>query len=128
MLSVTEYLNGLDATQRLICDRIIKAIRANLEGGIEKLYHGSPVWFIKDNPILGISIKQSKVALLFWSGQSFGEKGLRAVGKHKAAEIMIENEEDIDINKIEIWIKESKKMQWNYRDIVKNKGMLSQLL
>jgi hypothetical protein len=92
-----------------------------------KLFHGSPVWFIDDNPIVGYSKKSNKISLLFWSGQSFTEKGLSVVGKFKAAEINYSYLNEIDYINLEKWLIESQKIIWNYKDIRKNNGSLSLL-
>ena len=51
-----------------------------------KIWHAHPVWFLEGNPIVGYSKLKNCVRLLFWSGQSFKEKGLKKEGTFKAAE------------------------------------------
>jgi len=45
-----------------------------------KLWHGHPVWLVDGNPVAGHSVRKAHVQLLFWSGQSFDEPGLRSTG------------------------------------------------
>lgn len=127
MEGIDAYIDGLTEPNRSICGKLRKIIDRTIVGAASRLYHGAPVWFIAGNPILGLSIKQGKVALLFWSGQSFAAGGLAAVGKHKAAEAILADDADIDEGAIKGWIEESLAIQWNYKDIAKNKGVLARL-
>lgn len=127
MNEISKYIEDLSGLNKNICVKLKEIIDNNLHNSTSKIYHGSPVWFIKENPVLGFSIKKSGIALLFWSGQSFTEDGLNVIGKYKAAEILYNNEEDLDEEKIKKWIKESLSIQWNYKDIVKKQGLLELL-
>jgi hypothetical protein len=113
--------------EKEICLKLHSILAKFLTNSTSKLYHGSPVWFINGNPIAGYSIKKSGIALLFWSGQSFRSEGLKPVGKYKAAEIIFQNPEDIDCAHLENIFSEAINVQWNYRDIMKNKGKLELL-
>jgi hypothetical protein len=125
MNEINEYSIKFDKGLRNICDSLFDIITKTLINSKCKLYHGSPVWFINDNPIVGYSKKANKISLLFWSGQSFLENGLTVVGKFKAAEINYSNVEEIDDFKLQKWLIESQKIIWNYKDIRKNNGVLS---
>lgn len=127
MDAIEAFDNGLTEPQKTICKDLHGLIEASLKGSSSKLYHGSPVWFIQENPIVGYSIKKEGVSLLFWSGQGFSGEGLRAIGKYKAAEAVFQKPDSMDKSKIEGWIGESINVQWNYKDIVKNKGKLELL-
>ncbi len=85
MNDIDGFDGELKEPEKAICKELHALIEGNLPDSDSRLYHGSPVWFIKDNPIVGYSIKKEGVALLFWSGQGFATPGLRAAGKHKAA-------------------------------------------
>ena len=52
-----------------------------LPKAISTIWHGSPVWFIGENPVVGYHVTPKHVNLLFWSGQAFGEPALKAAGK-----------------------------------------------
>ena len=127
MSEIDAFDSELNELQKTICIDLHGLIESNLKNSTSKLYHGSPVWFIKDNPIVGYSIKKEGVSLLLWSEQSFLNKGLKAVGKYKAAEVILKNTDSIDKAKIKEWITESNEVQWNYKDIIKNKGKLEPL-
>lgn len=65
--------------------------------------------------------------LLFWSGQSFDEPGLRPEGKFKAAEARYTDAAQIDTDDLERWLKKSRAIQWDYKNIIKRKGVLERL-
>lgn len=125
METVSEYLASLEEKQRAIFGTLMGSIEKNLPDGEPRLYHGSPVWFIDGNPILGLSIKQGKVELLFWSGQSFREDGLNTVGKFKAAERLYAELGEIDESKLRKWISESRTIIWDYKNLPRNAGKLA---
>lgn len=108
-----------------ICDKLKAEIEEVLSNSTSKIYHGSPVWFIDDNPILGYYATAESVNLLFWSGQSFDESGLTPTGKNKAALVKYQKLEDIDIPLLKRWLKKSKEIMWDYKNIVANKGKLN---
>ena len=66
--------------------------------------------------------------LLFWSGQSFDEAGLQPEGKFKAAEARYTSVEQIDKEDLKRWLEKSKRIQWDYKNIVKRKGVLDRLV
>lgn len=124
MNEISNFNNELDINQKYICDKLRTIIDQELKNSFSKLYHGSPVWFLDDSPIVGYSVKKGKVALLFWSGQSFKENGLSPIGKFKAAEITFTRVDEIIENKLSIWLEESKKIIWDYKNIRTNNGVL----
>lgn len=66
--------------------------------------------------------------LMFWSGASFEEEKLNVVGKKfKDASIFYTSIEQININDLKRWLEKSKKIQWDYKNIVKRKGVLERL-
>ena len=92
-----------------------------------KVWHAHPVWFIEGNPIVGYSKLKHCVRLLFWSGQSFKTPGLREEGKFKAAEMRYESAEQVDVQRLQLWLAESRDVQWDYKNIVRRKGKLERL-
>jgi hypothetical protein len=113
-----------------ICAELMQTFTAELEGSTHKLFHGSPAWFLEGNPIVGyfVPVKKDRVQVMFWSGQSFDEPGLTAEGSFKAAVKNYESFEDIDIDELKTWISKSKSIQWDYKNIVKNRGKLDRLV
>ena len=64
-----------------ICDLLAEEIDRALPDAENKIWHAQPVWFLDGNPVVGYSKLKDCVRLLFWSGQSFDEKGLSARGE-----------------------------------------------
>jgi hypothetical protein len=92
-----------------------------------KIWHAHPVWFLDGNPIVGYHKLKDCIRLLFWSGQSFDEEGLQKEGSFKAAEARYTTAEDINLKDLKRWLKKSKEIQWDYKNIVKRKGKLKRL-
>lgn len=85
------------------------------------------MWFIDENPVVGYSVRKVGVTVLFWSGQSFTHPGLTKEGSFKAAEINYLTIDDVKLSDLRTWLKECKNIQWDYKNIVKNKGKLSRI-
>ena len=79
------------------------------------------------NPIVGYDSLKNCVRLLFWSGQSFDEAGLEPEGKFKAAEIRYTSVEQVNTKDIQRWLKKARVIQWDYKNIVKRRGVLEKL-
>ena len=92
-----------------------------------KIWHAHPVWFLDGNPVVGYSKLKSCVRLLFWSGQSFAEGGLKKEGSFKAAEARYASLDQIDVEKLQRWLGEARDVQWDYKNIVRRKGRLERL-
>ena len=124
---IARYFASLAEGDRQICQRLMDAIEQRLPQATSKVWHGSPVWFIDDNPIVGVSKLKNHVQLLFWSGQSFDETGLTPVGKHKAAEARYTDAAEIDPVLLALWLDKAERIQWDYKNIVKRNGKLIRL-
>ncbi len=72
---------------------------------------------------MGYDRLKHSVRLLFWSGQSFSTHGLHPEGSFKAAEIRLTDVAQIDEGLVATWLAESREVQWNYRDIRRNRGL-----
>lgn len=126
--TIVEYNRLQTKTAKEICDFLEKQINTNLKKSESKLWHGSPVWFIDSNPIVSYSVrKDGKVSLMFFSGQSFDEKDLKPEGKFKAAEIFYTDLKEIKVTHLKKWLKKSKEIQWDYKNIVRMKGKLMRI-
>lgn len=124
---IDTYHSKLDDTDREICEALAREIRRGLPAAEEKVWHAHPVWFLDGNPIVGYSKLKGGVRLLFWSGQSFETPGLAPEGKFKAAEARYTALEDVDVKPLGRWLKESRTVQWDYKNIVKRRGKLERL-
>jgi hypothetical protein len=121
------YNNSLPDTDKAICEMLSKVIDKNLPPAESKIWHRHPVWFIEGNPAVGYAKLKSCVQLLFWSGQSFDEPGLQVEGSFKAAEARYTSVDQIIIKDLERWLKKSQEIQWDYKNIVKRRGVLERL-
>ncbi len=65
--------------------------------------------------------------LLFWSGQSFDEPQLKNEGSFKASEIRYTAAEQINTVDLARWVMKGKEIQWDYKNIIKRKGVLKRL-
>lgn len=124
---INEYNSSQDEKSRTICNVLAREINKNLKGAENKLWHGHPVWFINGNPIAGYSKLKDCIRLLFWSGQTFDEPGLENEGKFKAAEKRYTSSKQIDKDDLSRWLEKAAVIQWDYKNIVKRKGVLIRL-
>jgi hypothetical protein len=86
-----------------------------------------PSGFWRETQIVGYSKLKDCVRLLFWSGQSFATPGLAKEGKFKAAEVRYTEADEVDTDMLRKWLSESREIQWDYKNIVKRKGILERL-
>lgn len=124
---ITAYNQSQSPTDKMICDLLAKEISLHLPKAENKIWHAHPVWFLDGNPIVGYSKLKNSVRLLFWSGQSFDEPGLQPEGKFKAAEARYTKAEEVNVKDLERWLTKSETIQWDYKNIVKRKGVLERL-
>jgi hypothetical protein len=110
-----------------ICNTLAEEISLHLPEAENKIWHAHPVWFLDGNPVVGYSKLKDSVRLLFWSGQSFDEDGLQKEGSFKAAEARYTSEDEIKKKDLKRWLKKSRDIQWDYKNIVKRKGVLERL-
>src|SRR5215216_5582880 len=121
------YNDAQSANDKEICDLLATEIDHNLPGAENKIWHRHPVWFLDGNPIVGYHKLKGCIRLLFWSGQSFDEPGLEKEGSFKAAEARYTSAEQINKTNLKRWLKKAKEIQWDYKNIVKRKGVLERL-
>jgi hypothetical protein len=121
---ITSYNKKLDKTSKEICDYLEEIISEVLPKAEGKVWHGHPVWFIKDNPVVGYSKQKKGIQLLFWSGQSFDEDDLVKIGKFKAAGHAFESVSEIKKTAVKRWLQKSKKFQWDYANLIKNRKLV----
>ena len=111
-----------------ICGRLAEIIDKELSDAESKIWHSHPVWFINGNPVVGYSKQKAGIRLMFWSGADFEEEDLKVIGgKFKDASVFYNNLSEIKIKDLKRWLKKSKEIQWDYKNIVKRKGQLERL-
>lgn len=118
------YNNTLSPEEKKMCDMLAEEITKSLPEAENKIWHANPVWFLDGNPVVGYDKQKTTVRLLFWSGQSFDEKGLQKSGSFKAAEMRYTESSQINLKDLKRWLKKSRDIQWDYKNIVKRKGKL----
>lgn len=124
---IQNYNNAQSEPDKEICDALFKIINQELQHAENKIWHAHPVWFLDGNPIVGYSKLKNSVRLLFWSGQTFEEENLKNEGSFKAAEIRYTNVDQINEEDVKRWLEKGKEIQWDYKNIVKRKGVLTRL-
>lgn len=123
-LEIHNYFAAFEGNDKAICSHLQQVISTTLPQLESKIWHGHPVWFDNGNPIVGFSKLKGCIRLLFWSGQSFDEPGLQNEGKFKAAEKRFTFLNEINSDDIKRWCTKAQDIQWDYKNIVKRKGVL----
>jgi hypothetical protein len=124
---IQAYNDSQLSEDRQICNLLAQEIYRAYPKAENKIWHAHPVWFLDGNPIVGYSKLKNSVRLLFWSGQSFEEEGLLPEGTFKAAEARYTKSDQVNIKDLKRWLKKAKIIQWDYKNIVKRKGVLERL-
>jgi hypothetical protein len=128
MHTETEKYNATQTPgDRAICQLLAERIDVGLPDAENKVWHAHPVWFLDGNPIVGYSKLKGCVRLMFWSGQSFKEKGLTKEGTFKAAEARYSTVEEVDSKQLARWLAEARDVQWDYKSLTRRKGRLDRL-
>ena len=119
------YNNNLSENDAAIANRLAEIINAVLTKAESKIWHAHPVWFLDGNPIVGYSKQKAGIRLMFWSGADFDEPALNVVGKKfKDASVFYNDISEIQMKDVKRCLKKSKIIQWDYKNIVKRKGVL----
>ncbi|MBN9483978.1 MAG: hypothetical protein BGO70_10255 [Bacteroidetes bacterium 43-93] len=124
---ISAYHESLSPSDQEICNALYEEIHSNLADAENKIWHRHPVWFLEGNPIVGYSKLKDGIRLMFWSGQSFDEPALQPEGSFKAAEIRYTDINQVNKKHLAKWLKKARKIQWDYKNIVKRKGVLERL-
>lgn len=124
---IQAYNDSQTDADKAICESLKREIDQVLPKAESKIWHGSPVWFLDGNPIVGYGKLKDCVRLLFWSGQSFDEAGLQPEGSFKAAEARYTAAHQVKPEDLRRWLKKSQRIQWDYKNIIKRRGKLERL-
>lgn len=106
--SILSYDARLSPVQAEIAHVLRAEIEAALPKATSKVWHGHPVWFDGENPVVGYDARKSTVNILFWNGQELGEAGLVPVGKFRAAGTQFAEAADIDRVSLRRWLKKAR--------------------
>ena len=125
---IQTYNDNQSEADKEICDLLASLIKDELTEAESKIWHAHPVWFLDGNPVVGYSKQKKGIRLMFWSGADFDEENLNQVGlKFKDASIFFNNISQINREELNRWLKKSREIQWDYKNIVKRKGQLERL-
>lgn len=125
---IKTYNEKQTSADKEICDLLATIIDNELPEAESKVWHAHPVWFLDGNPIVGYSRQKAGLRLMFWSGADFEEETLNIQGqKFKDASVCYHTATEIETNDLKRWLKKSRDIQWDYKNIVKRKGQLERL-
>lgn len=125
---IQAYNNSQSLEDIEICNLLMEQINLGLPEAENKIWHGHPVWFLEGNPIAGYSKQKAGIRLMFWSGMDFDEEALNKRGeKFKDASIFYTSVDQINTADLQRWLAKSRDIQWDYKNIVKRKGVLERL-
>ena len=125
---IKSYNNQHTSTYIEICSLLALTINNELTEAENKIWHAHPVWFLNGNPIVGYSKQKKGIRLMFWSGADFEEESLNIKGqKFKDASVFFNSVTEVNTNDIIRWLKKSREVQWDYKNIVKRKGKLERI-
>ncbi|MBX2964652.1 MAG: DUF1801 domain-containing protein [Cyclobacteriaceae bacterium] len=125
---ISAYNNSQTTEDKAICELLAKEISTHLSKAENKIWHAHPVWFLDGNPITGYSKQKKGIRLMFWSGADFEEEQLSVRGeKFKDASVFYKSVDEINTKDLKRWLKKSTEIQWDYKNIVKRKGVLERL-
>jgi hypothetical protein len=117
-MSVAAYDSTQSAAESAICRRLRTEIARALPAATSKVWHGAPVWFIGETPVVGYSVPaKGGVQLLFWNGQAFGDPALKPIGKFKAAQMEFEDAAGIKVTSLRRLLKRAGRELWDVSSV-----------
>jgi hypothetical protein len=125
---IKSYNDQQTETHQEICNLLTFTIKNELTEAESKIWHAHPVWFLDGNPVVGYSKQKKGIRLMFWSGADFDEDSLIVrEGKFKDASIFYNHFSEVNSEDLIRWLKKSREIQWDYKNIIKRKGKLERL-
>lgn len=116
---ITAYADAQSATFRAMCATLRVWIDSALPKATSKVWHGCPVWFIDDNPVVGCSTTAKSVNLMLWNGKAIDDHTLKPAGKYGAAQASFATPGDIDKRVLRGWLKKAGKNVFDSRTFFK---------
>jgi hypothetical protein len=127
-LEIQTYHQQQTTEDQAICDALASSINSELSEAESKIWHAHPVWFLDGNPIVGYSKQKAGIRLMFWSGADFDEESLHVRGvKFKDASVFYTHVTEINSDDLSRWLKKAREIQWDYKNLIKRKGILEKL-
>src|SRR5690606_22132562 len=125
---IEQYNSKQGPIGKEICDLLAQIINGELPEAQSKIWHAHPVWFLSENPIVGYSRQKRGWRLMLWSGADFKDDKLNVLGgKLKDASILYTQAGQIETERLKDWLKKSREIQWDYKILVKRKGLLERI-
>ncbi len=123
---IRNYNEQQESGHKELCDLLAAEIDNHLHGASSKIWHAHPVWFLNENPTVGYSKQKPGIRLMFWSGADFEEPALNVPGKKfKDASVFFNNASEVDTADLRRWLHKAQDIQWDYKNLAKQKGRLS---
>lgn len=117
MSDVHHYNDSASEVNQPVIEFVFREILQALPEASYKVWHGAPVFFLDDIPIVGYQDHKIGVKVLFWSGKDFSEPGLLGIGKHRAAGITYTDVAKIDLEDFRRYLALSREHIWDYRSL-----------
>lgn len=125
---ISDYNNQQPGDYGLICEMLAQEITKYLPEATNKIWHRHPVWFLDGNPVAGYSKEKRGLRLMFWSGADFEEAAFHVKGgKFRDASIFYNSVGEINPEDLKRWLEKSRNIQWDYKNIVRRKGVLERI-
>lgn len=117
-VSIAAYDAAQAEAEASLCRKLRAEIERALPDATSKVWHGAPVWFVGDTPVVGYNVPaKGGVVLLFWNGQAFGDPALKPIGKFRAAQTQFGEASEIKITPLRRWLKKARTEIWDVNSI-----------
>jgi hypothetical protein len=122
-MSIPAYDAAQRATEASICRRLREEIERALPKATSKVWHGAPVWFVGDTPVVGYNVAaKGGVVLLFWNGRAFEDPALTPIGKFKAAQAHFGAASEIEPASLRGWLKQAGSQIWDTSALLRKRA------
>ena len=116
--SVAAYDAAQSPAAAETCRKLHVEIERTLPGATSKVWHGHPVWFVGETPVVGYRARaKDGVVLLFWNGQALDAAALTPVGKFKAAQACYAGVSAIEVGSLRRWLKLARTKLWDVNEV-----------
>jgi hypothetical protein len=117
-VSIAAYDAAQPASEAAVCRRLRTEIAGALPDATSKVWHGAPVWFVGETPVVGYNVTaKGGVVLLFWNGQAFNDPALKPIGKFKAAQTRFGDASEITVAPLRRWLKQAGTKLWDVNSL-----------
>jgi len=117
-VTIAAYDAAQPSAERSICRSLRAQIERALPDATSQVWHGAPVWFVGDTPVVGYSVPaKGGVSLLFWNGQAFGDPALEPMGKFQAAQMRYGDVSEIEVAQLRRWLAKAGTELWDVSSV-----------